>query len=298
MKRFLLAGLCLVFCLAPAAAEKSAPRQATLAYLKSLQTPDGGFLPARPLPGGDANPVKPGLRATSGAVRALKYFGGEPKDRAAAGRFVASCFDKAAGGFADQPGGKPDVTSTAVGLMAVVELKLPVETYRAAAVKYLGDNVKTFEDIRIAVAGLEAVHVQPSQRDAWLEQIAKLRQPDGAYGKGDGAARATGSAVVAVLRLEGTVEHKDVVLKTLKAGQRPDGGFGKEGVAGSDLETSYRIMRAFHMLKEKPADVPAFRAFVTKCRNADGGYGVAPGQPSGAGGSYFAAIILHWLAEG
>ena len=58
------------------------------------------------------------------------------------------------------------------------------------------------------------------------------------------------------------------------------------------------VDEGIHMLKEKPADVPAFRAFVTKCRNADGGYGVAPGQPSGAGGSYFAAIILHWLTEG
>ena len=104
--------------------------------------------------------------------------------------------------------------------------------------------------------------------------------------------------MVAVLRLEGQVEHKDAVLKTLKAGQRADGGFGKEEAKGSDLETSYRIMRAFHMLKEKPADVAAFRAFVAKCRNADGGYGVAPGQPPNAGGTYFAAIILHWLAEG
>jgi hypothetical protein len=37
------------------------------------------------------------------------------------------------------------------------------------------------------------------------------------------------------------------------------------------------------------------RSFVAKCRNADGGYGVAPGQPSNISGTYFAAIILHWL---
>ena len=46
MKRFLLAALCLVLCLAPAAAEQPESKQATIAYLRSLQTPDGGFLPA------------------------------------------------------------------------------------------------------------------------------------------------------------------------------------------------------------------------------------------------------------
>ena len=39
------------------------------------------------------------------------------------------------------------------------------------------------------------------------------------------------------------------------------------------------------------------RAFVAKCRNDDGGYGVAPGLASTAGGTYFASIILHWLDE-
>jgi hypothetical protein len=51
------------------------------------------------------------------------------------------------------------------------------------------------------------------------------------------------------------------------------------------------------MLKTQPADPDRLRAFIGKCRNADGGYGVAPGQLSSAGGTYFAAIILHWLDE-
>ncbi|MBX9921211.1 MAG: hypothetical protein K2Y33_15520, partial [Mycolicibacterium frederiksbergense] len=40
-------------------------------------------------------------------------------DRHAA--FVLKCFDPAAGGFADTPGGKPDVAVTSVGVMAAVE---------------------------------------------------------------------------------------------------------------------------------------------------------------------------------
>ena len=50
------------------------------------------------------------------------------------------------------------------------------------------------------------------------------------------------------------------------------------------------------MLKEKP-NSERLRAFIGKCRNADGGYGVTPRQPSQVGATYFAAIILHWLEE-
>ena len=51
------------------------------------------------------------------------------------------------------------------------------------------------------------------------------------------------------------------------------------------------------MLKQKPERPEALRAFVAKCRSAEGGYGVAPSQPSTVGGTYFASVILHWLAE-
>lgn len=279
--------------LAPGLAQAPDAAKPAIAYVQALQTPEGAFLPARPMAGGKA---LPSLRATSAGVRALKYFGGEVRNRAGAAAFIAQCFDKASGGFADRPGGKPDVTLTAVGAMAAAELQLPPATYRDAVVRYLGEHAKSFEEIRIAVAGLEALGVRSPQARAWLEEIARLRNPDGTYGKGEGVARQTGSAVVAVLRLGGTVEQRDRVLQALRSGQRADGGFGKEDAKTSDLETTYRVLRAFHMLKEKPANPEACRAFVARCRNADGGYGVEPGQPSGVGPTYYASIILHWLA--
>jgi hypothetical protein len=202
--------------------------------------------------------------------------------------------DKASGAIADYPGASPDVTSTAVGILALVELKLPLDPYRESAIRYLTDHVKSFEDIRIAAAGLEAMGDRPRAAERWLEQIAKLRQADGSYGMGDGAARATGGAVVAVLRLGGKVEHSEQVLRVLKAGQRADGGFGKDQAKTSDLETGYRVMRAFVMLKDKPRADP-LRSFVAQCRNRDGGYGLAPGEPSSVAATYFASIILHWL---
>jgi hypothetical protein len=178
--------------------------------------------------------------------------------------------------------------------MAVVELKLPLDNYRDAAVNYLTKHVQSFEDIRIAAAAMEAISAKPRVAALWLEQIAKLRHADGTYGTGDGVARATGGAVVAVLRLGGTVEHKENVLRALKAGQRADGGFGKEQAQTSDLESCYRVVRAFVMLKDMP-QAERCRSFVAKCRNPDGGYGVAPGQASSVGATYYASIILHWL---
>jgi hypothetical protein len=160
---------------------------------------------------------------------------------------------------------------------------------------YLGKHVKNFEDIRIAVAGLEAISKLPPQAVEWSAQLRRMRNEDGTYGKGDGTARATGGAVVAVLRLGGKVEDPQGVLRALDAGQRKDGGFGQEGADGSDLETTYRVLRAYVMLRARPRGADRCREFVARCRNRDGGYGVRPGQASGAAGTYFASIILHWL---
>src|ERR1700676_332236 len=95
----------------------------SIAYVQKLQTDGGGFL-------AQAAPNKPGvpsLRATSAAVRALHYLGGDIKDKDACIKLVASCYDAESGSFSDVPKGRPGVFETAVGLMAVTELKMPVE---------------------------------------------------------------------------------------------------------------------------------------------------------------------------
>ena len=293
MFRYFLAGGFCALCLVCARAGSSAEKKETIAFVQKLQTPSGGFLPG---PAGKG--VKPTLRATSAGIRALKYLGGEVPNKTTAAKFVAGCFDKDSGGFADIPGGKADVFSTAVGLMAVIELQMPLENYQGPAVKYLGQRCKSFEDIRIAVAGLEAIKQDSPRPQAWLELIDKMRNADGTYGKDLAQARDTGGAVVAVLRLNGKVNERKQIVKVLKDGQRLNGGYGKaDSDLASDLETTYRVMRAFVMLKDRPEDVEGIRSFVAKCRNEDGGYAVVPGQPSTVGGTYFAAIIRHWLEK-
>jgi prenyltransferase beta subunit len=296
MLRVALAALCAVVCLAPAAAQTPEARKQTVAYLRSLQTKEGGFLPARQDPT-TSRAVLPSLRATSAAIRALKYFGGEVPDREACARFVAACFDKGSGGYADKPGGKVDVLTTAIGVMAAVELKLPAETFQKPAAKYLNANAKGFADIRIAAAAFEALRELPPRAQEWLAEVNKLWNADGTAGKGDGVARETGSVAVTVLRLGGALKDRERVLKAMRAGQRRSGGFGKEGSELSDLESTYRVMRAFMMLKARPANVEGVRTFIAKCRNGDAGYGVRPAEPSSVAGTYYAAIITHWLGK-
>jgi prenyltransferase beta subunit len=288
----------MVGCLFPglAQAQTAEQKQATVQYLQKLAMADGGFLPAQPGPA-SSDKAKSSLRAMASGIRALKYFGGELPNPARSAEFLQRCHDKRSGGFADQPGGEPNVAVTAVGLMAAVELNVPPDRFQNSVINYLGKHVKSFDDIRIAAAAFEAIGKPPAEAKEWLKRIEALRNPDGTYGKGDGVARDTGSAVAAVLRLGGEVQQRDNALQALKQGQRADGGFGKANTPGSDLESTYRVMRAFVMLKEKPNDVAGLQAFVAKCRNADGGYGVTPGLASSVSGTYYAAIIRPWLGK-
>jgi prenyltransferase beta subunit len=281
-----------LLCLLPVAliAQTADEKKATIAYLQSLQSADGGFLTS-------AGSKQPSLRATSASLRALRYFGGEAKDVAACKKFVLSCHDKKTGGFADQPGGKPDVILTSIGLMALVELKVPTTPYEKAAIAFMADNARQFEEVRMAAAGLEAIGKQSEKNREWLARLSKSRNSDGTYGKGKGMARDTGSVVAAILRLGGKIENPAAIVKALDANQRTDGGFGRADSEGSDLETSYRVTRTYVMLKARPARADDLRVIIAKCRNRDGGYGLSPGAPSSAGGTYFAAIILHWLSS-
>lgn len=292
MKRLVLILTVPIFFPAPATVAGEKGAKDTIVYLHKLQTPMGGFLAKLPAPG-FSEPIT--LRATSAAIRTLHSLGGDIRDRDACVQFVKSCYVPASGGFADAPrGSEPDVFTTSVGVMAAVELKI-ADQYAAKAIEYLSDNAKSFEEIRIAAAALESLGKTSPRNADWIKEIRKMQNADGTFGKGAGQARETGGAVAAILRLGGKVDP-DAVLLALKKGQRKTGGFGKADAGdASDLETTYRVMRTFMMLKSRPDDVPALEAFISKCRNGDGGYGVAPGQPSSVSGCYYAAIIRRWL---
>ena len=258
---------------------------ATARFVAAFQNHDGGFAARM----GE----KSSLSATSSGVRTLKNVGGSIPDVLACLSYLRSCFDRESGGFAPTPGGKPDVRTTAVALMAVAEMKIVDDAMIEGAIGFFGKNARTFEDIRIAVAGLEAVDKSSPDFPRWIAQVEADRNSDGTWGKGADRYRDTGGAAVALLRMGVALDKKDAVLDVLKAGQRPDGAWSK-GDADSDLEPTYRIMRAFFMLKEAP-DLETLRGYIARCRQSDGGYASHPRGEADLGGTYYATTILRWV---
>ena len=267
-----------------------AEKKQTLAYLAYLQTEDGGFR-------ADASAEVPSLRGTSACLRAIEHFGGKPTRVAECKKFVLSCRDDKCGGFADTPDGAPNVVLTAIGLSALVQLGVPTAPYEKAAIAYMTTNAEQFEEVRMAAAGLEAIGKRSDKNAAWIEMLSKRQNADGTFGKGKSSPRDTGGAVACLLRLGGKVKDAKAVTGALDKGQNVDGGFGLADAKGSDLATSYRIVRTFHMLKAKPARANDLRRFIATCRNADGGYGATPGDASSAGGTYYASMVIHWLGK-
>lgn len=271
-------------------------------WVLQQEAADGGFYHAPQDPNIDAKPI-PSLRATNGAVRALKYLGFPQLkgEREKHGAFVLKCYDPKTGGFAEM-GGKPDVAITAIGVMAAMELQVPKEKF-AKAMDYLKENAKTFEEVRIAAAAVEAWGVKdcPFKLDEWFKVADKQIGADGTAGKGEGLARETASVVAMKLRLG--VPEKSLVnaLKLddyLQAGQWKDGGYGREGAKASDIESTYRVMRAFVLMKERPKDRTGLRAFIEAHRNADdGGFAIKPGAKSSMSGAYYCVIVSKWLDD-
>ena len=269
----------------------AATKLAALKYVAALQDPATGAF--RPTPNAPLS-----LRATSSAARATKYLGGTlaHKDKAAA--FALKCYDPATGGFADAPGGKPDVTLTAVGVMAAVELGVPKPKF-AKAMGYLKANATTFEDVRLAAAAVEAWSVKdcPFDLAAWVRVAATSWQPPAPNAPAADVARAAGSLAAFYLRLGQPLPERGDFSKALTEGQRADGGWGEAGAKASDAGSTYRVMRALMLLKQPPADPAAVRTFLASCHNADGGFGTKAGEPSSVGGTYYYAIVTKWLDD-
>jgi acetyl esterase/lipase/prenyltransferase beta subunit len=268
----------------PGRAQTPAEFAQTATFVAAHQNKDGGFAAKV----GQAS----SLGATNTALRVLLHVGGSVPDILGCVKYVKSCRD-ATGGFAPLPGGKPEVITTAVGLMAASELKIVDEAMIKEAAAFLGNNAHNFEEVRMAIAGLEAVHGTSPDFPRWFDQIQAMRNPDGTFGKGAEQAYATGGAAAAILRMGMKLDKRDEVIAAIKAGQRPEGAWSKDD-GPPDLGSTYRVMRALYMLGEKP-DVDHLLGFIARCRQSDGSYASAPGRPGDLAGTYTATIVIRWL---
>jgi acetyl esterase/lipase len=122
-----------------------------------------------------------------------------------------------------------------------------------------------------------------------------MRNPDGTFGTGAAAPFATGGSAAAILRLGMPLEHRDAIVKAIRDGQRPEGGWSKDD-GPPDLSSSYRITRAMFMMHERP-DIDRLLAFVARCRKSDGSYAATPEGEGNLGGTYLATILIYWSRQ-
>ena len=132
---------------------------------------------------------------------------------------------------------------------------------------------------------------RPTSR--WADQLEAMRSPDGSFGQHPGRAFVTGGVAASFLRMGMNVNQREAVVATIKAGQQADGAWSKDD-GPSDLSSSYRVMRALYMLKEKP-DVARLTGYIARCRHTDGSYSTTPEGKGSLGATYYATIILRWL---
>ncbi|MEI7921422.1 MAG: family 16 glycoside hydrolase [Planctomycetota bacterium] len=266
----------------------------TASVVSQLQNDDGGFAAER---GGLSS-----VGSTNSAVRVLKHVGGSIPNVVKAVAYVRSCFvagENATGTIASVPGGKADLMTTCMGLLAWGDLQIEPGTEVPAALKYLAENAKTYEEVRMSIAAFEAVKMSDKAVFAkWTSQLEAMANPDGTFGEGDRAAFATGGTIAAFLRMGLPVHDarriltKDLILKAQKA----DGGWSDKAGANGDFGSTYRIMRCMFMLHEKP-DLKRLYQFIDDRRTETGLYAAAPGEKGNLGSTYTATILLWWARQ-
>lgn len=257
----------------------------SLQYVNSLENPNGGFWPNFSNKG-----AKSSLRATVSALRVYKYEGVKMTNYEKHQKFISSCWDSKIQGFADYPGGPVDVILTAVGLMGARDGGFLDDKTRFEGRKYLVENSKSFEEIRMASAYLADESPSPEVASAWQKIIESKVNKDGTYGAGFSKARDSASAWVTLLRLQIPIKYDWMLIGDFR---KKDGGFGSAVSESSDLETAYRVCRYFYMVKDKEM-LRGTLGFVERCKNDDGGFASKPGEKSSLSSTYHATIIKNW----
>ncbi len=266
----------------------------TAAAVRSLQNDDGGFTAEK---GGPSS-----IGSTNAAIRSIKHVGGSIPDVIKATKFVRACFvpdGKGGGSFASAPGGKPEMRSTFMAMLAWGDLKMENGPEVAAALKYLTETAKEYEDVRLAIAAYEAVGVKDEAVfDKWVAQYETMANGDGLFGSAQNGPMMTGGTIAAFLRMgrQVTPERRAKAAEFLLKAQNEDGGWSPTVGGKSDLGASYRIMRALFMMKVKP-DLETLRSFIADRRTESGLYAPTPGQPGDLSSTYTATILLWWARQ-
>ncbi len=273
--------------------EVSADQKATIQFIEGLRDKETGAFK-------NTAKDKPSLRATNGAVKALKTLGQKVADIEKIQKFVLGCYNPKKYGFAE-PGGELDAITNSIGIIVACEVGIDKEKIGRAPI-YLGVTVVKFEEVRLAAAAIEAWGLKewPEKIDALKSAVLNFEKGEFPFEKKLTGVGVTGGIAVSKLRFGMDINKGDktaLLEKVLVPSQGKDGGWSKDDATVSDIESTYRVMRALKMLDAKPKDIPQLRKFIASHHNKDGGSAIKPGDPSTISGTYYSVIVSKWLDD-
>lgn len=192
---------------------------------------------------------------------------------------------QAADGGIGEQGALVDATSTAWGALALVAGGGST-TARAQALAFLRaheSDARTDADAALQLLAREALGDQP---DALLVRVR-------AYRPGT-LVNATAWSVLA-LRQAGQRVSRSLVAE-LRARQQRSGGWSWTRRGAPDSNDTAAVLEALRSVGVAGAPISRGLAFLARCRNRDGGYGLLPGRASDAQSTAWA--IQAWIAAG
>ena len=122
-----------------------------------------------------AGPGQPStLGATDTGLRVLDYVGGSLLDEPGLHPF-RQLVQGARRRLRNGRRASPTWSRRRIGLMAAAELKIADKAMIDDAVAYFRANPKAFEEVRMSIAGLEAVGARSPDFSRWAEQLEAMR---------------------------------------------------------------------------------------------------------------------------
>lgn len=262
-------------------------KEKAILFLQLLQQQDGGYA------GQLSNPVSK-LQDTLSSIKALKLLDSAPANVSKTVEFLYSCYDNKSGSFADQPGNKVSVFSTASALIALQDLETKdlLKEVLPMAMEFIADNATSPADHFMRIAAFEECKLPPPAPKEAISFFYSIRQKDGSFGD---STFLNAISCAAILRAGEKIENTQSIVQTILNAQHSDGSFHGEN-GETDLMTTYAAMRTLVLL-DVPPNLSALKEYLFSLHHEQGGFGVKPNDPASAGGTYQVISIFKWIEE-
>lgn len=128
---------------------------------------------------------EPTISATLMGLRTFRYLGVERENVARQREFLLGRFDEKKAAFVETGKTEPDALANAFALMLMGELRMPEDVHAVSARDYVVAEAKSFDEIYLAMAGLQAMGMHKEIPASWVKTMmdTALDEKSTAYDK-------------------------------------------------------------------------------------------------------------------